>query len=134
MNARRIIGLVLLLIATTFLALAVVTIGSLLWLGLPSTTTLGRTLAFALGGLILGLGAYRLASGTWVGSLQVPHRAVALGGLLFLGYVAKSILFKMPRPHPPPMLMSVIAGLALLSWCLAARRKRTWPINRHSTH
>ena len=125
-DARRIAGFGLLLLGSTILTLALCITGSLRWVGLPRTTTLERTLVFALIGLILGLVGYRLASGTWVGSLQVPHRSTALAGLLFLGYAAKAMLLNAPRPHSPPLWMLTTAVLALLSWCFTASRRHTY--------
>jgi hypothetical protein len=125
-DARRIAGAGLLLLGSTIFACALSVAGSLQWVHLPRTATLGRTLVFALTGLVLGLGGYRLASGTWVGSLQVPHRATALAGLLFLGYAAKTMLFNTTRPQSPPLWMLATAVLALLSWSFAGRHRRTW--------
>jgi hypothetical protein len=124
-DAKRVAGSGLLLLGSTIMALALCITGSLQWIGLPRTTTLERTLVFALIGLILGLVGYRLASGTWVGSLQVPHRATALAGLLFLGYAAKAMLLNVPRPQSPPLWMLTTAVLALLSCCFTARRRHT---------
>jgi len=105
------------------LALSLSIMGTLQWAGLPRTTTQLRSLLFALVGLILGLWGYRLASGTWVGSLQVPHRATAMAGLLFLGYFVRATIVNAPRPQSPPAWILSIAVLALLSWCFAARRR-----------
>jgi hypothetical protein len=91
-DGKRLAGLGLLLLGSTMLALSLSMMGTLQWVGLPRTTTQGRSLFFALVGLILGLWGYRLASGTWVGSWQIPHRATALAGLLFLGYFVKATL------------------------------------------
>jgi hypothetical protein len=74
------------------LALSLSIMGTLQWFALPRTTTQARSLLFALVGLILGLWGYRLASGTWVGSSQVPHRATALAGLLFLIYFVRAAI------------------------------------------
>lgn len=119
------VGLGSLLIGSMILALAICTTFTLLWVGLPRTTSLPRTLALASLGAVLGPIGYRLASGTWHGSWQVPSRAAALGALLFLGYVIKAMLLSAHRPHPPPGWMWATAGLALVSWCVAAccRRK-----------
>ena len=125
-DTRRMAGTCVLLLGSIIFAFALYIAGRLRWVALPHTTTLGRTLVFVLIGLVLGLGGYRLASGTWVGSLQVPQRATALAGLLFLGYAAKTMLFNVPRPHSPPLWMLTTAVLALLSWCFAGRHRRTW--------
>lgn len=122
----RLIGLGLLLLGSIGLALGVSTIFSLQWLGLPLTTNLARTLVFALVGMIFGTLGYRLACGTWRGSWQVPHRAAALGALVFFGYAAKAMLLKTTRPHFPPLWILSTAGLALVSWCVAACRRRSW--------
>lgn len=70
---------------------------------------------------------YRLGSGTWRDSWQVPNRAAALGALFFLGYAAKAMLLNAPRPQMPPAWILATAGLALASWPLAVARSRQVP-------
>lgn len=125
-DGKRLAGLGLLLLGSTMLALSLSIMGTLQWVGLPRTTTQARSLLFAFVGLILGLWGYRLASGTWAGSLQVPHRATALAGLLFLSYFVRAAVLNAPRPHSPPLGILSIAVLALLSWCFVARRRGSW--------
>ena len=123
-ETKRIVGIALLLLGSVLLPFAICILGSLGWLGLPRTTSIDRTLGFVIAGLVVGLSGYRLVSGSWSGSLQVPHRAAALGGLLFLGYAAKAMLLSKPQPHAPPLWMLAIAGFAVISWCFVGRYKR----------
>jgi hypothetical protein len=125
MDSGRLIGSGLLLVGSVALALAFCTIFTLQWLGLPRTTNSTRTLVFAFVGTIFGLAGYRLASGTWRGSWQVPHRATALGALFFLGYVARTML-NAPRPQLPALWMLAIAAMALVSWCVVGRQRRSF--------
>jgi hypothetical protein len=125
-DGKRLAGSGLLLLGSTMLALSLLIMGTLQW-GWPSACHhASASTPLALVGLIIGLWGYRLASGTWVGSLQVPHRATAMAGLLFLGYFVRATVVNAPRPQSPPAWIMSIALLALLSWCFAARRRGSW--------
>ena len=82
LDATKLAGLGLIVLGTLSLSIGITYLGSYLAYDWPQTP------ARCIIGIILGMAAtiagYRLASGTWSGSSQVPHRAAALAGVFFV--------------------------------------------------
>src|SRR5215831_5856522 len=81
-------------------------------------------------GSVLGAGfsvvGNRIAGKTWSGSTQVPHRAAALAGLLFLGmtghlYLQRSIT----SISQSGWVMLALSLVAIVTWFVRARARRS---------
>ncbi len=92
-DTLRVMGGLLMFLGSIMLALCVLFLGTLAAFGSPATLSFARLSLFFALGLGLGVGGYRVASGTWSGFTQMPHWAAALGGLLFLGSSLRVLLF-----------------------------------------
>jgi hypothetical protein len=129
-DQKRFAGVGLLFVGSAMLTLSLFFMATLQSAGVPRTTTELRALLFGLLGLTFALAGYRVASGTWAGSLQVPHRAAALAGVLFLGYFVKLSFHIAAASQLPSAWLFSLAVLAIISWLFAACRRRAVK-NRH---
>lgn len=119
---KRLLGAgALFILGNISLVIALALSAEFFWLGTPKTTTpLRLILGVLVGGAFCIIG-FRLASQTYLGSLQAVLHACAGAGVLFLGIIFQVNLHLAHWVFPPIWLLTVME-LPLL-WLLITRRK-----------
>ena len=120
-DAQRFTGAALLLLGTSGMAGGLAFLAIRFGWGHP---LLERPLIGVLLSCLLGLIGYRVASGHWAGSSQMPHQAMALGSFVFL----VALLWVRLEQHPIPATLR-ITGLAACSVALIG--SWYWRAHRH---
>ena len=124
-DLSRLIGPVMILFGRIVLVTVFFFLGTFIAFGIPTTVTPAQLSAFLIIGLGLGLGGFRVSSGTWSGSLQVLHWTAAISGLLFLAAALRLFLFSNNGNFyvDPNRLGPVItvSAASLVSWLIRER-------------
>lgn len=125
-DLKRLGGSMMLLLGRILLVLALLYSGTSAAFHLPAALTPARAILFLAVGAGLSFGGYRIASGTWFGSIQLLHWPAAVAGLLFIVsmlylyfFGGRAVLEANLRSTGICLAISV---LALLSWILRSRR------------
>lgn len=121
-DAQRFTGVALLLLGTSGMA------GGLAFLAIRfgwDHPLLVRPLIGVLLSCLIGLVGYRVASGHWTGSSQMPHQALALGSCLFLVALLRVRLEQHTIPATIRITGLAASSVAIVgSWYWRARRRR----------
>jgi hypothetical protein len=121
-DAQRFTGAALLLLGTSGMAGGLAFLAIRFGWGHP---LLERPLIGVLLSCLLGLVGYRVASGHWTGSSQMPHQALALGGFLFLVALLAVRLEQHSIPATVRLTSLAASSVALIgSWYWRAHRRR----------
>jgi hypothetical protein len=121
-DAQRFTGAALLLLGTSGMTAGLAFLAIRFGWGHPF---LERPLVGVLLSCLLGLIGYRVASGHWAGSSQMPHRALALASFMFLVALLGVRLERHPIPATLRLTGLVAGSVALIgSWYWRAHRHR----------
>ena len=121
-DAQRFTGAAFLLLGTSGMAVGLAFLAIRFGWGHP---LFGRPLIGVLLSCLLGLVGYRVASGDWAGSSQMPHRALALGSVMFLVALLGVRLEQHPIPATLRMTGLAACSIALIgSWYWRAHHHR----------
>lgn len=122
-DGAKFAGVGLILLGTLFLSFGLSYFASYVAYDWPATPV--RCVASSVLGVGVGLLGYRLATGTWSGSTQIPHRAAALAGIFFLAITCRLYLKTSgPSTTQTGWLLSGFSLVAVATWYIRARGRR----------